>query len=88
MVLLIANIFHFVSFFALFLLSVFCADISHGTGFTDATVGPRDVESLKNFVLDDAEKTSEAKLQAGFRLVRGMKLLDPLSRSIRCVEHK
>jgi len=48
--------------FALFLLTAFCIDISHETGFTSA--GPRDVESLKNFVLNEAEKVGEAKLQA------------------------
>jgi len=43
-------------------LTAFCIDISHETGFTSA--GPRDVESLKNFVLNEAEKAGEAKLQA------------------------
>lgn len=28
-----------------------------------ATAGPRNVESLKNFVSDEAEKAGEAKLQ-------------------------
>jgi hypothetical protein len=49
---------------ALFLLTAFCIDISHETGFTYGTAGPRDVESLKNFVLNEAEKAGEAKLQA------------------------
>lgn len=64
MLLFHANIFIFVWFSAPFLLSVFCADVSHETGFTDATAGPRDVESLKNFVLNEAEKAGEAKIQA------------------------
>ena len=48
--------------FCSLLLTAFCIDISHETGFTSA--GPRDVESLKNFVLNEAEKAGEAKLQA------------------------